>query len=783
MLDEQETIIPSSPGYDDTENELEKKRLRKKMFFKVGLIILIILGLGIWWGIKVFFNQNKVLPPVKSAATTSPVVLSELKFPNESTSTVATSTFPDLAVEYLTFSNFYIKPTSTIDVAFKDYEFPLNVKIDVSNYYSLSRKLNIDPVIDNLNNSGLATISNPWEKEAPDFYSLYANLEDNQIPVLITSDFMIYYYQTISKQIFKDIEENIFYDNLWSINKNLYESAKNRYEARLASIGNINDSILEGERLETAFFAVALELLKPTASQILPKDKLDDKNKFSLAEADNFSFVTPPYLRDDVLKEVKLIRDSQEKTKSPVMLYDRDYKDFVVPIDYHTKAKLNNFYLTTKWLNSIFPLNYRNKTCVSCLLDKSDWRLSMIAASFISSDFSDSPELKNDWARIYKVMSYFNPLRDDLNYVYYRDSLKSVFGDNYNIETLFDDKNKDAQNNLAKLQAKLNSLEFSPFLGSLDKNDSTVNYRRGFKMLVESYSPNDYIFSQLTYPKVSVYQETNLKPKNNVTACQIKPNNVIQRCNGFAFDVINLLQPISENDYFTENTSYLNYGKEMNNLKDKFNKDAVWHTANYWSNLSILSAYLNSDKTKEPIFARSTAWRNQTLITAVSAWVNMQLPAEKFSFGETNTQSLNNFSQYSENSYVDPNLNLINELLANSAMMQKMFAALQIDKEVISVSDMLKAFDNDLAKLKEIAKKELSGQTLVTSDNEFINNFARQLTITPSTAPKQLIIRSTNKTGNLIENISHLKLMVLTHQDGENKVFSVGPVWSYLESR
>ena len=103
---------------------------------------------------------------------------------------------------------------------------PLNVKIDVLNYYDLSRKLNLDPALAGLNSSGFAVIDNPWVKEAPDFYSIYSNLEEKQIPFLITSDFIIYYYQTVLKKAFKDIEENIFYDNLWSINKDLYNSGK-----------------------------------------------------------------------------------------------------------------------------------------------------------------------------------------------------------------------------------------------------------------------------------------------------------------------------------------------------------------------------------------------------------------------------------------------------------------------------------------------------------------------------------------------------------------------------
>jgi len=787
MFGDQEIIIPSGAPSDNFSNNPGGRSSTKRIFLIIGLVLLlVILGIGIFFGIKNFWSKKNSLnngpAVVEPITTTTPGILPNLNLPLTATTSEATSTFSNIAIEYIAFADFYKTPDNKIEPKFQDYKLPLNVKIDVLNYYDLSRKLNLDPALASLNSSGFATIDNPWVKEAPDFYAIYSNLEQKQIPFLITSDFILYYYQTVLKKAFKDIEENIFYDNLWSINKDLYNSAKNRYEARLAAIGNVNDSVLEGERLEAAFFAVALELLKPTPDQIAPKGMLDDKNKFVTTETERFYFVTPPYLRDDVLREVKLIRESKEKTKSPVMLYTRDYKDFLIPVDYRGNARLNNFYLTTKWLNSIFPLNYRSPSCPNCLVDKEDWRLGMIAASFISADFSDLPELKNKWARIYKVMSYFNPLREDLNYVYYRDALKSVFGEDYKIDELFDDKNPEAQNNLQRLQTKLNALDFSPFLGAIDKKDPATNYRQGFKMLVEGYSPNEYVFSKLIYPNIDTYQGTALG-KNNITACYMK--GIYRRCNGFALDIISLVQPIANNPYFEENSAYLYYGQEIKILKDKLNQDMVWHTNNYWSMVSALSAYLGMEKTSQPLFARSLAWRDQTLNTAVSAWVNMQLSTDKFSVNKLSKgQSFNNFSRFNDNAYVEPNLNLINELLANSVMMQKMFSALQVNREVVSVSSALQMANDNLTALRSVVIKELSGEKLGPEDNEIISNFAKQLTIEKNAAaPKQIALKLPGLKNGLKEDISRLKLMILIHQDGEDRVFSVGPVWSYVESR
>lgn len=772
--------------------------LKKILLIFVLAAAIIILVVGIFFAVKKYWLAVKQPAPVDTgpisatttvAVATTSATLPSFDQPENIASDTAASSFSDLAIEYLSFADFYEAPDNKITPKITDYKLPLNVKIDVMNYYDVSRKLNLDPGLDNLNKDGLVTIDNPWAKEAPDFFALYGNLNSKQIPLLITSDFIIYYYQNILKKTFKDIEENVFYHNLWEINKELYTAAKDRYEARLAAIGNINDSILEGERLETAFFAVALELLKPAVGQIAPQGALTNKGQFTVLEANQFYFITPPYLRDDVLAEVKLIREANKnKIKSPVLLYTRDYTNFAVPIDYRFNAKLNNFYLTTKWLNSVFPLNYHDKDCLDCLLDQADWRINLTAASLIAKDFSSLPDLKNKWARIYKIISFFKGLREDLNYVHYRDSLIALFGPDYKIEELFDDQNKEAGGNLEKLRAKLLTYNFPAISGALSKTDKTLKSQLGFKMLAESYWPNDYIFSRLTTPAVDTYIGTSTKP-NNITACQFNKAN--RRCNGFALDVIGLIWPISNNVYFDENTNYLNYEREAARLREELNKNqesnknAIWHSTNYWTTLSLIKAYLEMDKNNLPLFTRSANWQDKSLRTAVGVWINLQLPLENLVVNQpTDAQSLDSFSRWSENSYVEPNLNLLNELLANNTMLLKMFTALQLDKEVSSTLLEIENFSSRLSSLKKIVIKELSGESLEAADNETIADFTKQFKV-ESAVPqeKQLSLKSPSQKTALKEDLSRLKLLVLTHQEGDNKVFSVGPVWDYQEGR
>jgi len=490
----------------------------------------------------------------------------------------------------------------------------------------------------------------------------------------------------------------------------------------------------------------------------------------------------PPYLRDDVLKEEAMIRQAKGTTKSPVLLYSKNYADFTVPVDYRAQAKLNNFYLTTVWLNAVFPLNYRNSHCPDCLLDYADWRINLTAASFMAQDFSSLPELKNKWARVYKVMSFFKGLREELNYVQYRDALTAVFGADYKIDRLFDDTNSEAKANLEKLRNKLLTYNFPAIQGGRDQSQPVEAALLGFRMLAEPFSPNDYLFARLTYPNVGVYQAASL-PSDNLTACQVK--GAFRRCQGFALDPVNLVFPLGANDYFQVNTDYAGYASAASDLKKELTESGLAHATSYWSTLSLIGAYLEMPKASLPIFSRNEAWNEASLKTAPALWVNWQLPWEEFSLNQLfHGQGLTNLSRWNENSYVEPNLTILNELIATNDMIKAMFNALQLDREAPLALSLLSGAGDNLSLLKDVVVKELRGESLSADDNESVADFTKQLTITPAKAEdKRLTIGFGQQKTGLKEDLSQLELMLVIHQEGESKVLSVGPVWDYIESK
>ena len=749
------------------------------------LITIIILAVGIFWAIQnLNFSWLNKKPSPKA-----PV---EVPIEGDLPGDYGLPVNPDLPnakdtgdgngiydVEYISFADFYKEPQTDYNFTVSDYSLPLNTKVDVVNYYTISRKINLDPILDNLDNDGYGFLPNLAGSSNNDFYSVYRWLQQKEIPVAITTDFVLYYYQYNLKKLFKDVEASVFYDNLWEINKALYEKAKLRYESHLRDSGTINDPVLEGKRLAMAYLAVSLEILKPASTQINSDPTNNTSAKFSSQEAFAFNFNIPNYLKDDVVREVKFIREHKDKTKSPVLLYEINYRDFVVPSEYQSNARLNNFYLTAKWLNSVFPLYSTSNNCEKCLLDKDDWRVNMIASQYLAQDFSLDSKVKSKWARIYKIISFFKGLRSDLTYIHYRDAAKEVFGEDYNIDETFQLTNSEIDYKLTLLQDKISQNQFLPVQGGYSLSDPDNYSKTGLKILADYFWPNNYLFSELIHPKTGNYE---LDKGNPFTSCV--NNKKLIRCQGFGLDIINLVHSVDrDNEYWDENTSYANYEPLSLSLKRQIDRDNPWQENNFWSNLNIFKYSFNSNNGLVPVFSQKKTWEIKENNTALGSWVNFQLPKDSLSlysnYVSKNKAGLSDIASADMYNYIEPNLSLYDSLLSNIDMISEMFIALKINQEVNSTVFTLANLEDDLKMLKYLAQKQLEGNVLNTDEADFLFEFSRRNII------KKDVNNSISITGyknSWIAKLAGVKLLALIREYQGEPILTLGPVFDYKEN-
>lgn len=755
----------------ETSQFKEELPVEKKSNKKTIVIIIVLLFILAVAGFFIFKYFNK--PAAPAPVVTVPEVVTPAVLPTEvstSTEELATSTIPE-AIEKISFADYYVEPVPLTGITIKDYKLPLNVKIDTLNYHDVSRKFDLSKGLTSLDTNGFTLLDNPAPQEINNFYSAYSFLTKKDVPLLITSDFLLHYHQNTVKQVFKEIEENVFYDNLFKITRSLYDSAKSRYETRLSEIGDVNDSVLEGERLAMAYFAVTLKLLEPTSAQVDLNSS--DPNKFTVKESQSLYFNVLPYLQNDVTEEMRLIKEANGLKKSPILLYQKNYSDFSVPAEYRGNERLYNFYLARTWLNSIFPLVINDKACPTCLLDKYDSYINLIAVSFITKDFASDQNLKNRWALVYKLISYHKGLRDDLTYLDYDSEMKKLFGDNYEPADIFAERNPDKTKNLEKLRTNLLAIPFNEFQGALDKKNDKP--RLGFKLLTDYYWPNSYIFSRLQGDNVGKYQGG--KPKeNNTTFCD---GNNLSRCGASGFDIIGLVHDkLTSHDYWVENTNYAGYDQKLAALRSEFSKNLIWHTNRFWSLLGVFKSMFEQNNGQMQIYSQTAPWQQRLVDVAMAAWIDLQLPLETLlPASEEASGGLSSSSVSDNDYYIEPNYSLIQKLIADNEMIFGMMEALNVNKQVGSVSLLLKDENDKLKKVEAIMKKELSDEVLNSNDQAFIGSLAKQYSLIGSPAQQ-----FTSKFGSkyIYESVN-VKFMALVYQLGESKFIAIGPIFSFQE--
>jgi hypothetical protein len=782
----------------DPENNAINSELKKRNDFNIPVVIAVIIAfivMVVFFYLKftnfAFFKKSE--PVVKELIIkeepTNISTSSSSFLPNSKNQSdfdyydLGTST-EGLRAEDLSFGMFYQKSQSDFKANLETYILPLNTKTDIENYFKVNRTFNIDSLLDDLNNYGFAIFDSKKITKADDFYETFHFLAEKEVPIIFTSDFSLYYYQSVLKEVYKEIEKTVFYENLWDMSKSLYNISLIRYKNKYSQLGDVNDALLEGERLNLAFWTLALKLLEPTEDQISKQNNLSETSRFSEQELDYFHVSMPIFLEKEINEEIASIRGGQGIKKSSILTFERDYRDFQIPNTYKTSPKLINFYLATRWLNTLFPLYEQSITCPDCLLDKDDNLINLIASGLIAQDISKNQEIKNNWAAIYKFISFFRGLSQGYTFLNYNDAFRKAFGDDYDLEKIFEIDSVEREESIIKIKNILEDVEFLEIDGAdsyVKKDISLV----GMKILQDDYWPNDYIFGQFIGSDMQFNGESD-KPKELITFCSDKNFSNMYRCRAFGLDIINLIYPINDgNEYFSLNTAYSNYGQKINNFSkvfDKFNEH-TWNNNIYWTTLDYLKSFLPARGINNPRYMQSLKWQNEkNYKTALGAWVNMHLEEDILEsyFDQEKNSKVSLMPSCDPLNYVEPDPDLYRELIARSDMLIRMMYALEINKQTNSAIGALKELNEELRKLLEISEKELSGKFISEDDCDFIYDLIGRNFVSKKSAKSFNIKMENLKLSQSIEGIDILSIIYL--RDGK-KYLAFGPIFNYEEGK
>jgi hypothetical protein len=745
------------------------------------VVLILVLGGGGWWYVKYVLLAPKIEPKVISQVTPTTSLPSTLTG-DETNNNQTTQDETNIKGENVTFGAFYKPLSEPLKLAASGVKLPLDVKSQVSNYYDTARKINLDPIVNNLNQDGFGTIVSPFTTVNNDFFGTYAEISQRSIPSLVTGDFLVYYYQNSLKQIYKDIESSFFYENIWRLTNDLYTTANGRYQERRQKVGVASDPLLEAERLEAAYFAGGLALLKPDSSQINSTEDINDSTKFKPSEARQFDFSIPSYLSDDLTNELALINAAKVTTKSPVLLYQRNYQEFKVPNEYTVSAKLHNFYLASRWYSSLFPLYFKDSTCPTCLLDREDWLINQTAAHLIANDLSASQSLKNDWAKIYKVISYFSGLRSELTYLHYQNVRTELFP-KASLDEVFGTGSFDR---LIKLRDKLATLEFKTVEGAYSRQSATDKPILGMRLLQTAYWPSESFYDQLTFANVGNHNHpvTAAGVRNSyLTGCQGAKDS-IYRCRGLGYDVLApVLEKLPTSTFITSNTDYAKYNSQLVVIRKQLAdfKAVDWHNNNFWSTLNLASALANEKLTIFP-YDNTVHWSERRVGSALASLTNLTLPADTWQVARDKaSDGLEVSGDLTILNYIEPDARLADELVANTKMLFDSLVALGV------VKDNDAGFSNLLSKMQTtrlIIRKELAKEKISSDDYQFISDFTNQFRVQKAgtkTATLTFFDAQKNIWQSTKQSIADLKLLLLVYDKDGKKILVAGPIFNYKE--
>jgi hypothetical protein len=751
-------------------------------FASVFLIIIIILAYLYKPNISVYIPRNDPLPPKDNSvvSSSSPNSL-PIDISAEGGENGDKLNFNDLQAEYLHFGQFYQFLDKAPVIKTKKHELPFNVKSDVVNYYDLSRKIDLTKAVEELNDNGFAVLENQLNSASSNFYTMHRELERIGAPLLISTDMVWYYHQNSLKNVFKEIEKNVFYDYVWDISKQLYEISLARYKKTLLEIGLVNDVRLEAQRQETAYLATALALLRPKNDQIIWDKNFVDDNLFSAQESEYYFFDMQPDIARDVQKEINYIESAKAKTRSPIMLYDIDYSRFWVPKHYAYSAKLKNYFLATQWLKNSFPLYYKSEKCPDCDLDYNDWRINFSAAHYLAKDLSDNQELKNKWAVVYKFIAFFEGLKSELTYLHYDQAIRESYSEEYEVNEIFSDELIGNRDKLEKMQDRIAQFDFFAIEGGIDRQDIRVRKDIGMRLLQTHFWPDDYLSQTLSGQDLYT-NNTNAKDKK-VTICGSANQGKKYRCSMIGQDILSVLdyQPIN-NEYYNNNTDYIGYEQRIALIKNQLLEFDIgnWNSNVYWINHDLAKTKIGFYEQYKSDLSLSDKWREKIQNSILGAWVNVSLPDDELQNyeGENNT-GLGQYIKCNEKNYIEPNLAFYRDLLARGNMLYDVINVLPVRHRTNVAAIAIKDLNSKIKNIIEITEKQLLGEALSDNDCNFMADFSTGKKVARK-GDKVMELKS-REGKNVPERIEGSKLLVLIYSREDQNIAAVGPIFNYQE--
>ncbi len=484
------------------------------------------------------------------------------------------------------------------------------------------------------------------------FYDVYKGCKETGVPIFVTTDSVLHTYHILYDYTLRIVETEQFYADVSTLTRKMADTHYEYYRKT-------------GDRValkNVAYFCVAGKLL--------------DEN-----------FAVPEEVKGIVQEELDLIEKHEGFSFSPLFGYREDYSQYV-PRGHYTRSELlGKYFKAMMWYGRImFRLKSEEETKQALL---------------IVSAIRETGTLSL-WDRVYEPTVFFVGKSDDLNIFEYNAIAEEVFGQDFTIEALTDEKLKEFTE-IAKTyrDPRINS-------SWVKDDESVIEETKGFRFMGQRFIPDSYMFQQLVYDKVGTQVDPRLFPKG--------------------LDVMAVLGSERALYYLESEKKYQNYEKQRESLRKEFSglDQSVWTQNLYWTWLYCLLPLLEKKDSQYPPFMQQDAWTDKELNTALGSWTELRhdtllYAKQSYTIKATGIPSAPEVTK----GYVEPNPYVYARLASLARMMREGLEQRGLLLE--EYNQKLATMENLLLQLKTISEKELSGESLTEEEYEAIWNIGNTL--------------------------------------------------------
>ncbi len=464
--------------------------------------------------------------------------------------------------------------------------------------------------------------SDDWSKLYTQYggaYDMYFRTQSDS--VFVSTDYLLHTYHRLLEKEFEHIEQAEFTPRLVTLSQALLDrslalsasakdaDAKASY-MRLAGYFAVPAALLDASRAYSEGTLTADKQLNAAAPKDVLSDAKSDTLDASLTFVAKYGQKLDPATLDAVRKELGYIYDAKDMAVAPlygkyrivdgVDLSKEDYTQFGPRSHYAKNPILRSYFRAMMWYGR-----------QNLLLASPELTRDALNTTLMMND----PALMKDWEAIYKPTSFFVGESDDLGIYEYHDALAKRQGNFDWSAASISAIVKDLV--VARNPAIQSSVAVSDDMGS-ESPDSLRNKTKGFRFMGQRFTPDAFIFTNLTQGGEGADSGTAQKLPSMTTA--LLPMAAL----GSTAAEQHVPEWIAKNAPDSDKI----IPKKLAELKHLFGSldGKVWEQNIYWGWLGTIRTLFQDKKdfTGYPYFMGDANWRSKDLRTALGSWTELK---------------------------------------------------------------------------------------------------------------------------------------------------------------